>query len=733
MPSFVPLRRPPSRHKPVALAVLTLCTALPAWADEGDDAIRLPAVTVDAAAPRHPPSAQTGSYTVPAVSVGSKIPASLKETPQSVSVITHRRIEEQNMTSLEDAMAQTTGVTVDLSGTAVVPAFYSRGFPIEYFQFDGVPLQTGGSSWTQPDLLMYDRVEMLRGAAGLFNGAGQPGGVINLVRKRPTAAPHASVVLSAGSWDSWRGEIDGSSALNESGTVRGRVAMSYAEQDYPVNIANSERTALYGILEADLGPRTRASVGVSYQKRDWVPPMMGLPRYKDGGDLGLGRKTFLSTPWSHWNFETTQLFADLTHDFNDDWQLKISASGERETSDLKYAYVSGAVDRVTLAGPKLAGGANAYRNSQLGIDAMLSGAFQAFGRRHEVVVGGNLYRREADADGGVLPGFGGTAVDVFNFHPGAIADPGSPRWTSKNRTDTRQSGLYGVARLKLADPLTLILGSRVSWWQSEAHNRLTGATSSDYRQNGRVTPYAGIVYDLDPTWSLYASYADIFRVQSDKLDESGGRLPPVIGANYEAGIKGAWFDGGLNASFAVFRIDETHRAVLVSPVAAGGCCYADSGKVQSQGFETELSGQLSPGWQMAAGYTWNHSEYKSDPTAGGQNFRSFTPRHLLRVWTSYQLPGEWNRWDIGGGVSAQSAIFSEGGRPSVRVAQGGYAVWNARVGYRFDKTWSASLNVNNLFDREYYQRLGSSGFGPASFGNVYGDPRNATLAVRASF
>ncbi|WZB74362.1 TonB-dependent receptor plug domain-containing protein [Achromobacter insuavis] len=128
----------------------------------------------------------SASYTAPSVTIGGKLPLSLREIPQSVSVITRQRIEDQNLASLEDAMAQTPGITIDLMGTAAVPQFYSRGFQIEYFQYDGVPMQTGGASWAQPDLFMFDHVE-LPGAAGLFNGAGQPGGVINLVRKRPRA------------------------------------------------------------------------------------------------------------------------------------------------------------------------------------------------------------------------------------------------------------------------------------------------------------------------------------------------------------------------------------------------------------------------------------------------------------------------------------------------------------------------------------------------------------------
>jgi outer membrane receptor for ferric coprogen and ferric-rhodotorulic acid len=474
------------------------------------------------------------------------------------------------------------------------------------------------------------------------------------------------------------------------------------------------------------------SFGAGYQKRDWLPAMMGVPRYKDGGDLGLPRSTFLSTPWTHWDFETTQVFADLTHAFNNDWELKLSAVSDHETSNLKYAYVSGAVDRNTLAGPMLAGGANAYDNKQLGLDANLTGAFQAFGRRHEIVLGVNWYDRTADSQGGRLVGFGGTPVNVFDFNPSSIADPGAPQWTSDSRTKTKQYGIYGATRLKLSDPLTLLLGGRVSWWDTRAHNQLTGALTSDYKQDARFTPYAGIVYDLNPNWSVYASYADIFRVQSNYKDEGGSGLPPVTGANYEAGVKGAYYDGRLNLAFSVFRIEETNRAVQVTPTVIDSCCYATNGKVRSQGFEAEISGEVLPGWQLAVGYTFNTAKYLQDATYEGQPFRSIAPKHMVRLWTSYQLPGQWNAWNIGGGVDVQSGTYSEGGNPSVRVKQGGYAVASLRAGYQIDKTWSLGLNVNNLFDRRYYSRLGSAGaFGPANFGNVYGEPRNVMLTLRA--
>lgn len=728
--------------RPVSVSALVLScatAALPVSAQSSDEAgqsgssYELPAIEVKGSAMPSFQTEGTGQYSTPSASVGSKGAASRKETPQSITVITRQQIEDQNLTSLDEVMAKTPGITVDQSGTAIIPAFYSRGYPVQYFQYDGVPIQTGGASWSQPDMLMFDHVEVLRGAAGLFNGAGQPGGVINLVRKRPGAEPAFRASAGLGSWNNQRIELDYSSPLNQSGSVRGRIAGAWDDRESHIDYVEGERHALYGIVESDLGERTLFTLGAGYQKRDWTPPFGGLPRYSDGGDLDLSRDTFLSTPWTYWDFETTQVFAELEHALSRNWRLKLSAVYDDETSELKYAYTRGAVDRGSLTGPMMMGGANAYDNEQLALDAYLDGRFDAFGQTHEAVLGANWYDRDARSNRGQLPGFGGTPVDVFNFHPSSIADPGAPVWGDESSTETRQKGIYGTLRLSLTDPLTVIAGGRVSWWDTRSKNLATGEVSSDYDQDHEFTPYLGLVYELTEDWAAYASYADIFEVQSNRKDVNGNSLPPVVGANYEVGIKGELMDGRLNTSLALFRIEETDRAIAVTDPIVDNCCYASDGEVRSEGVEVQVYGQLQPDWQVGAGYTYNTSEYLDDPENEGQPYRTFTPRHLLKLWTNYRLPGAWDAWSVGAGLNAQSDIYSEGGRPPVRVEQGGFAIADMRVGYRINQHWSAGLNINNLFDRKYYNRLGSANFGPATMGNVYGQPRNLMLTVRAKY
>ncbi|MBB1219673.1 TonB-dependent receptor, partial [Klebsiella pneumoniae] len=165
----------------------------------------------------------------------------------------------------------------------------------------------------------------------------------------------------------------------------------------------------------------------------------------------------------------------------------------------------------------------------------------------------------------------------------------------------------------------------------------------------------GLVYGLTPTYSVYASYTDVFTPQNNK-NESGDTLKPITGASYEAGIKGELMDGALNVSLAAFQIRQKNRAQQDPdwPCVGQNCYYVAGGEVRSRGFEAEASGSITPYWTVAAGYTFNTSKYLTDTQAGGQPFASFTPRHIFRLWTNYALPTMQRRLSVGGGLQVQS-------------------------------------------------------------------------------
>ncbi|MCD2511239.1 TonB-dependent siderophore receptor [Comamonas endophytica] len=691
-------------------------------------------VTVSALAARSAVTEHTGSYTTPAVTLGRGTQA-IKDIPQSVSVVTRQLMDDQNLKSVYDVLASTTGITLAQSPQGG-KYIYSRGFDLTTVQYDGVPLNRGiygRASNFSSNMASIDRAEVLRGAAGLLQGEGSPGGAVNLVRKRPLDGNAMTAELRAGSWDRYGAQLDISRVLNEEGTLRGRALIDHEDQHSFIDYVNRRNTAVYGTLEYDLSPATRINVAASAEEIHGRPFLNGLPRSTTGGDLGLPRSTYFGATWNRQESSHRGLHFDVSHQFDDDWKLLVSGLYLTEDHDMKYAGVNRAVN------PALGQSANIVARSLAdletsGIDAHLTGRFDAYGRRHELVSGMNYTRTTNDTTYGFR-----TNYNIFNIgsYDPALREPLDSEIYSATREDrkgnARQLGFYNALRLQLSDPLKLVVGARVSWFRTDWDTVTTGAAPSTgttrARNNAKINPYAGLIYALDPQWSAYVSYADIFKPQNE-LDASGALLRPMVGANYEAGLKGELMQGRLNTSLALFRIEQKHRAQVdygSSPTCRDDFyCYTDSGKVRSQGLDAEISGEVARGWNLFAGYTFVRSKYVKDVDNEGLAFQTQTPKHLLRLWSTYQLPGELNAFTLGGGVNAQSASYQQVG--AARALNGGRAVWSALLKYRIDRNWTAALNVNNLFDKRYY-----SSSTTLVNGNYYGDPRNVMLTLRGAF
>lgn len=233
------------------------------------------------------------------------------------------------------------------------------------------------------------------------------------------------------------------------------------------------------------------------------------------------------------------------------------------------------------------------------------------------------------------------------------------------------------------------------------------------RETGIFTPYTGVVYDLDDNWSLYASYTKIFNPQASYVrDINNKSLAPTEGKGYEVGVKGTFFDEKLNTSLALFKLEQDNLAVWMSDTQA----YRLEQSTETKGVELELNGELAEGWQASAGYA-----YSVTTNADDARIVTNAPRHMLKTFTSYRLPGALDKVTVGGGVNWQSKI----GEDLRYYEQGSYAVTNLMARYDITKNLSASLNVNNLFDREYYSMVYYDG--------MYGAPRNFMTSFKYSF
>lgn len=698
----------------------------------------------------------TGSYTSDAITVG-KTAQAMREMPQSVAVLTRQRLDDQNITDLGKAAEQAVGITVT-DNNYRLPNIYSRGFQINSIQLDGgAPMDTGLYANVAYDLAEYDRIELLRGAAGLLNGTGNPGGAVNLVRKMPTATPQFSFTASAGRWDNYRTEFDASGPLAFDGKLRGRTIVAYEKRNYFTDRRSSEKPFFYGVLEADIGPAATLALGLRDQRLHEKGNGAGLPRYSNGADLGLPRNTGLTTDWAHMEGYSREAFAKLTWRLAPQWTLRANATQARQHGMTKAAFGAVAVDPLTGQGTRWLGIPTEYWNRQNLLDVNLSGAFKLLGRTHELLVGSDMQdinSRQYDYSYRTNPI--GRPLDVFN--PGATPWPEPQLNTDPLRSygpyGQKQYGLYSTLRMELTESTKLIVGARfnrykysAAYREREASGAWAGQETTGYSEPTKAVPFAGLVHDLNAQWTAYASYAEIFKPQAEyKAGPAPGTgLEPMHGSTAELGVKGELLEGRLNTAFALYRTEQNDQAVLDPgyPLQgitwrSGQCCYVSSGKVLSQGLDMEVSGELARGVNLHAGYTNNHNRNRASNTA----FSTITPRHLLKLWGTWQLPGQASPWKLGAGATVQSRQYVSGTAatwndatarydgPSVpyKYTQGGYAVWNLMAEYKIDPRWTLVTHLNNVLDKTYYRTVGTS-----VSGNYYGEPRSMALTLRGRF
>jgi outer membrane receptor for ferric coprogen and ferric-rhodotorulic acid len=666
----------------------------------------------------------------------------LRDVPQPVTVLTRQFLDDRMLPDLHDVMRNVPGVTVDYTDSERVN-YFSRGYQIDALQIDGLTINQGGTMFVQPDTAVLDHIEVLRGASGMLRGSGNPSAAVNLVRKRPTKAFQGSASAILGSWDRRRIEADIASPLNAAGTVRGRVVAVKDKKDFFQDARKEDREVLYAIVEADLSPATTLSASLQHTDLDATGAWGNLPSNIDGSPLGFPRSTYLGTSWNRWNRYNDQASLELNHQFDSGWKVKASAAYTGLHMKPWGFLQSYFTRRAGATNPYLFDvSTSAYTgdtSNQRVFSLVADGPFEAFGRKHTLVVGAESLDVDTIGTRGYFNLGPISNVDIRSWNPytsapqPAISAVGSTAYSAPGN-QTSQKGVYATTRLSLTDPLAVLVGARLSWWEYEVPT----APAGNYKIERQTTPYAGITYDISRQLSAYASYTEIFSPQNYK-DSAGNILKPVEGKDVEAGLKGEFFGGRLTGTLALFRIDNEGKAT--QDLAGGtpclpwyptGYCYVDGGKQRSEGWEVELSGEAWPGVELQGGYTNTRTRYLSDSSAAnvGQPLRSIDPKHQLRVFASWRPDGVFggilNGWTFGGGVQAQSDSYVRAG--VLTASQGGYTVWNAMAGYRFNPTWSLQANLNNVFDKVYYAK-----YGPSGIGNYYGDPRNVLVSLRATF
>lgn len=714
--------RPALRLRPLTLAV---CLALS------------PLSTLAAAANEQPDTEQAES-SVETIRVNGKrlqqstpgrMPLTAREIPQSISEVSAELMAAANMIDINDVMMNVPGVNVTLYDTQR-PLYFARGFQITDFQVDDIPTYSGNTN-QEYDTALYQRVEVIRGANGLFSGVGSPSATVNLLRKRPGKDVAASLSASIGSWQMRRAVADLSTPLNNDASVRSRLVLAGLDTDSFRDRYREKKLAGLFITEADLTDSTTLTVGVQGQDNKPEGTIWGtVPIFAaDGSPANLAVSTSYAPNWTHWQRNTYTLFSDISHEFDNNWRLKAAVNRtEGEVSSLRV-YATGFPDRTDGSGLTLLAGVGAGEDTRTSFDLYLTGSYMLLGREHDLIAGASVSELDAETElFSSLSDWSYAVPDAWNYD-GSAPMPQYSKTGAYRLATTKQRGFYLANRARLSDEWSLIAGARLSNWETATDSFDTGgqytATSGAYKVSNEVTPYVGLVWELSQQHSLYISYTDIFSPQNYK-DKDNNLLAPVLGENLELGIKSSVFNDQLSVNAALFKTRQDNYAVrdLSQPensLPDGSSAYRAVNGTESRGFEISASGHVFAGWLLNAGYTYVDTKRHA-------NDRIWTnlPKHSAQLSTHYQFTGELAKLMLGGGFNWQGETVGYGvSHPTetagVTYTQDAYVLANLFASWQFNDKLSSTLSVTNLFDKVYWANI--------DYAN-YGKPRQLTLSLR---
>lgn len=675
----------------------------------------------------------------------TKMPLSLRETPQSVSVITRESMDERQVFNLQQAFELSAGVTQHTGNGpfAGQPSFGFNGTTIRGiaiddlydFRDDGF---VSGSYFALPDLAIYDSIEVIKGPNSVLYGRGSVGGLINRVRKKPLAKAQADVELSVGSFDTYRADVDVSGPLLSRKDLRGRVVAVYEDSGSFVEGAETQRTVLAPSLDFDLSPGTSLLLQAMYQSDD-IMPNTGMPLRESGDGLDAPnisrRQRNGVTNRAPYTWKIGSLTAQLDHQLNDDWLATLRLASSNIDTPIRvdgYAYgfrdegddpdTVGIIERV---------GDTTIIGSQHWIDRdiwsgelRISGRFEVEGHEVKATLGADINDNQYSRRGiyNNVEGFYGYGP-VANIYDGGFTlpdqadiDPGA-----NFGGDPRSVGYYAQAQISATDRLKLLLGGRYD------HVKLresTAGVNEDSETVSDVTGRIGLTYELRPEVSVYSLYAQSFQPVLFSRGADRELLDPETGEIFEFGARSEWFDRRLGVSTAIYRVNRDKIPVALD---GPGNISVSSGRQRSDGYEVEINGQPLPGWDLSLAYNRlveSAFRDRSDVLLFGTK-PGGAPDWQLGLYSAYELQTGPLR---GLGLGATFfAIDERGVSPFEQRQIPGYERIDLHAFYRGLKNVEFNLLVRNVTDERYVE-----GADRKNNYAQFGSPTAALLSIKYS-
>ena len=673
------------RKSPLALAILPfLVTATYAQSDSNQsdtDSSILPTISIQAQKIDHPYVAQNAASLL-------KSDAPLFETAQAVSVVTREQLDQKQATTLAEAINGIAGVVSGQRGRRGWDDFNIRGQSANNQIFiDG--LRTSARSAVAVDLSGIDQVQVLKGPASVNFGQVAPGGLVNLVTKRPEAENFARTDLSYGSYDFKQATFDLNYAPQNTEKGAFRLSGRYADQDDPVDYVYFKNLYISPTYNFDLGEHADLSVIASYQHREYQryqgAPLVGtlLPSSLGKIDSSFFSGDPASDPYkadvyrAGWNFK---------YDFGNELVFRQNAAVQK--TEMNGGFISlQAGGTETAVKRRLEVQDWDYTNYT--IDQNFQKTFQFGQTTHELLLGFDVMQEKRE-----------TLADRCNF---ASINPFQPHYNqgcitalslnSHSITELQDMGLYARNRIDLGDQWIINLSGRYDWAKSSSENVLKG-TKTDPQDDQAFTGNASVMYLANQFVAPYISYATSF-IPNIGTDKNDALFEPEKGKQYEIGMKFQSADQQIQGALSWF--DLRRQNVLVNDPTDINYQITE-GEQTTQGIEAEVNAALSDRWtsSVAYAYTYDSKTTKStELTAIGERLEN-TPEHTYSLMTRYRPQGVLG-WYVGAGITGASATELAG----LNVELPAYTIYNADAGYDTEH-WGAQLSIRNLFDKNYY-------------------------------
>lgn len=712
-----------SRH-PLALAIAIALAATPAWAEEQDAAQQEELQTIEVSAEQSEDAygADDFGYVGQRSMTATKTDTPVSETPRSISIVTREQMDDRAAVSISDALRYTPGMQAGFYGEDNKQDwFIVRGFKQANngLYRDGTRTYSNGFYSWQIDPFLLERVEILRGPSSVLYGQTPPGGVINVISKRPQDYSFGSIGVAYGSYDRKQVSVDAGTALGDGHAVR--VVALARENGTQVDDVEQERVLFAPSLKLNLGDATDLTLLASYQEDNSDPYLQfhlaeGTLNKSSTGNGFIDEDVAVGNP-DYERFDRTQMTFgyQLDHAFSEQTTFQQNVRYGRIDIDLRQMYALAYADDFGI--PTNRTEVVRYISTEDGhadsfnADNRLTHKWEFNGMEHTLLAGADYQLLKIDgkdyaADPIVGDGPGApNTLNVYNPEYANASDivlldsttfmPLTEADLQRRTTDSYQIGFYLQDQVKVQDHLVATLGVRHDRVDSEFENKATGVEQD--LDGDEWTANAGLAWLFDNGVTAYTSYSQFFQPIL-QLDANNEPAKPEQGDQIEVGLKVQpdGFDGYMN--MAAFKINHEN----LSSGTAGSPTFQQIGEVESEGVELEAVANITPAWSLVANATYVDPKIVSD--ARGDSVEGNQPnqvaKELYSAWTKYQfLNGPLKGVSVGaGGRYVGSTYGDDLESESMRVPS--YTVWDATVGYQWDD-FKFQVAAKNVFDKEY--------------------------------